>query len=359
MACRSMKLRIALYTPSRRAGDVGAAVARRDHVDVGLRHHLALGRPGDRPQRAFAFGEAVRLRLRGDVALAEEGLGHRLQAGHCGGEIAFDAFGEVPFALLDLAVLLHPEREAHPGQQHRLGAQQRRDVGDDDLGRIEILGIGPEADARAGLARRCGADFLQRLFHLAVVGEHQPVARAVAPDLDFEPGRERVGDADAHAVQAAGNAIGGVRIGLPELAARMQRGEYHLHRRDFLFRMDVDRDAAAVVGDFGRTVFVQHHGDVLGEAGQALVRGIVDHLHQRVIRVGGVGVHPRPVQDRRQILQDLDVFGVVSPRFCCHKALGYYLWVSVLTGNHTPVGPRLYIRGRQTWWKQVKSRIQR
>ena len=225
----------------------------------------------------------------------------------------------MPFALLDFAVLFHPEREAHARQQHRLRAQQRRDVGDDDPGRIEIFRIGPEADARAGFARRGRADFLQRLFHLAVVAEHQPVGCAVAPDFDFEPGRERVGDADADAVQAAGDAIGGVLVGLPELAARMQGGEDHLHCRNFLFRMDIDRDAAAVVRDFGRAVLKQHHGDVFREAREAFIRGIVDRLDQRMVGVGQVVLHPRPVQDRRQILQDLDVLGVVSPRFCCHK----------------------------------------
>ena len=65
-------------------GDVGAAVARRDHVDVGLGDQVALGRPGDRPHRALALGEAVGLGLRGDVALAEEGARHRLEAGDGG-----------------------------------------------------------------------------------------------------------------------------------------------------------------------------------------------------------------------------------------------------------------------------------
>ena len=300
------------------ARHVGPPEAGRDHVDVGLGDDVALRCPGDRPHRTFALGEAVGFRLRVDVALAEERLRDWIEATDGSGEVALDPFWEVPSLGLDLALLLDPERELDPGQQHRFGAQQRRDVRDYDLRRVEVLWIGPEPHARPALARPCGANLLQRLLDLAVVGEHQPVARAVAGDLDLDALRQRVGHAHPDPVQPARDPVRGVLVGLPELAARVKCGEDHLHRRDLLLRVDVDRDSAAVVDHLGRAVLVQGHRDLLREPGEALVSRVVDDLDQRVIRIDRVGVHPRPVEDRRQILEDLDVFGAIGPRFRCH-----------------------------------------
>ena len=145
-------------------------------------------------------------------------------------------------------------------------------------------------------------ELLERLLHLAVVREHDPVLGAVALDLDLEPLGQSVAHAYADPVQAAGDTVGRVLVGLAELAARVQGGKDHLDRRNLLLGMDVDRNAAAVVDDLGRSVLEQCHRDVAGEAGQALVGRVVDDLDQGVIGVDRVGVHPRPVQNGRQIL---------------------------------------------------------
>ena len=72
------------------------------------------------------------------------------------------------------------------------------------------------------------------------------VELAVARDLDLEPLRQRVHHRDADAVQAAG---GLVDLGI-ELSARMQRRHDDFERRLVAeFRMRIDRNAAAVVGD--------------------------------------------------------------------------------------------------------------
>ena len=300
---------------------VGATGARRDHVDVALGDQFALGRPRQRPQRTLALGEAVGLGLRGHIALAEERAGHGIGPGDGAGEIAADAFGEMPRGGLDPPRLLDAERELDARQQHRLGAHQRGDVGGDDARRIEIACIGPEADAGAGIARGDLAHAGQRFVHRAVGTEHHAPGGAVALDADFEAGRERIAHAHAHAMQAAGDAIDRLLVGLAELATRVQRGEDDLHRRHLLLGVDVDRNAAAVVAHFGRAVFPQRDGDMARKPGQPFVGRVVDDLDQRMVRVDRIGVHAGPVQDGREILENLDVFSGVGAVFPGHRLL--------------------------------------
>src|SRR5262249_10948921 len=152
-------------------------------------------------------GEAVAFRLRGNVALAEKRACHRLLPGDRGAEVALDPLGEVPGLALDLALLLHAQCELDAWQQHGLGAHQGRDVGGDDLRRIEVFRVRPEANARAALLRADTAQLFQRLLDLAVVGENDPVLRAVALDVDLEALGQRIAHADADAMQAAGDAV--------------------------------------------------------------------------------------------------------------------------------------------------------
>ena len=86
---------------------------------------------------------------------------------------------------------------------------------------------------------------------------------------------------------------------------------------DFLqLRLHVDRDAAAVVDDGDRAVGVDGDLDAVAVAGQRLVDGVVDDLVDQVVQAVDVGVadvHARPLADRLQALEDLDVgAGVVG-----------------------------------------------
>jgi hypothetical protein len=109
----------------------------------------------------------------------------------------------MPGLRLDLAVLLDAERELDAGQQHRLRAQQRREIGRDDLRRIEILRIGPELHARAGVARADVPDLLQRLQHLAVIAEHDLQAAPSRFHVDLEALGQALWARTPHAVQTA------------------------------------------------------------------------------------------------------------------------------------------------------------
>jgi mRNA-degrading endonuclease toxin of MazEF toxin-antitoxin module len=95
----------------------------------------------------------------------------------------------------------------------------------------------------------------QRLDHVAA-GEHSVATWPSRHTVTSQPLRQRVGDADAHAVQAAAEAVGTAGA-LVELAAGVQPGEDDLDHRHLFFGVQAERDAAAVVVDADRAVGVQ------------------------------------------------------------------------------------------------------
>jgi hypothetical protein len=136
---------------------------------------------------------------------------------------------------------------------------------------------------------------------------------ATAAHEDVEPGRERVDDRRADAVQAAG----GLVAVTTELATRVQLGQHQLDACQAALDVDVDRDATAVVVHLGRAVLVEHDLDALAVAGQRLVDGVVDDLVDQVGEALGVGradVHARPLADRFEALQDREVLRGVTAR---------------------------------------------
>ena len=72
------------------------------------------------------------------------------------------------------------------------------------------------------------------------------------------------------------------------------------------FRVDADRDAAAVVLDGDGAVGVERDVDVLAVTAERLVRGVVDDFLDDVQRVFGAGVHARPLLHGFESLQDTD-----------------------------------------------------
>jgi hypothetical protein len=112
----------------------------------------------------------------------------------------------------------------------------------------------------------------------------------VLVDFDLDPHGQRVDDGDADAVQATRD---GVCLAV-ELATGMQHGQRHLYARHLRLRVDVDRDAAAVVDDLDTTVGQQRHNDLVAEAGEGLVHRVVDNLLDEVVQAalaGGADIH--------------------------------------------------------------------
>src|SRR5574343_1612516 len=179
-----------------------------------------------------------------------------------------------------------------------------------DLGRVEILYVGRDAHGGAGRARANFADLSQR-FDDEAVGENNFVDAAAALDLDFEARGQRIGHRDAYAMQAAREAVGVARILLVELAAGVQLAEDQFDRRLAFFRVDFDRDAAAVVGHLDHPIGPDGDRYFLGKTGQRFVGRVVDDFLHDVGRAGRPGVHARAFLDRFEVLEDADRGGGV------------------------------------------------
>ena len=160
------------------------------------------------------------------------------------------------------------------------------------------------------LVRLVAAGDLQRRVGNAV-GEAHLVDLALAADLQLQPGRQRIDDRDADAVQAAGNLVGV----LVELSAGMQLRHDDFGRRNAFAGVDIGRNAAAIVGDGAGAVGVERHRHEVGMAGQRLVDGVVDDLVDHVMQaravVGIADIHAGPLADGVQALQNLDGIGAV------------------------------------------------
>ena len=154
---------------------------------------------------------------------------------------------------------------------------------------------------------RAGAELLQRADRLALLEAHLPL-RAVALDGGDQLLRQRVDDAGADAVEAAGGLVAAVL----ELAAGVQHREDHLEGALLRARMLVDRDAAAVVFDRDRrSVVVQRDADVRGVAVHRLVDGVVENFPDEVVQPGradAADIHAGTLADRLQTFENGDVF---------------------------------------------------
>src|SRR2546423_1616882 len=188
---------------------------------------------------------------------------------------------------------------------------------EDELDRLEDLRVRPERQAGPGLPGDLA------LLQLAGLG----VAVLLAPDvpilvdLDVDPGGQRVDHGDADPVQAAGDRV---RLAV-ELATGVQHGQRPLDRGPLLHRVDVDRDAAAVVDHPDAAVGEQGDLDRVAVAGERLVDRVVNHLPDQVVQpplAGRADVHAGALADRFQPFEDGDGRRVVLARLLlrrCHS----------------------------------------
>jgi hypothetical protein len=110
-------------------------------------------------------------------------------------------------------------------------------------------------------------------------------------------------------VQATGDLVAVV----VEFAARVQDRQHDLGRR-LPARVPIDRDAATVVDDGDRPVDVDGDVDLIAEAREGLVNGVVDDLVHEVMKPGRAGrpdVHRGALPDGFETFEDLDLVGGV------------------------------------------------
>jgi len=152
----------------------------------------------------------------------------------------------------------------------------------------------------------------------------------VAPDTKPQPIGQGVDDGHADAMQAARHLV----AVLVELAAGVKLRHHDLGGRalQLVVVLQIDRDAPAVVDDGHRIVRVDDDLDVVAEAGERLVDGVVEHLEHHVVEPGAVrrvtDVHSGALADGVEPLQHLDaarivVFAVVRGLWCCLSHRGF------------------------------------
>ena len=115
-------------------------------------------------------------------------------------------------------------------------------------------------------------------------------------------------------MQTAGNLV----VRAVELAAGVQNRKNDLDRRLALGRMHIDGDAAAVVADGERTVFVDDDVDHRTVPCQSLVDGVVHHLVDQMVVspfAGVADIHRRALAHGLHSFENLNVFGVVIALF--------------------------------------------
>ena len=227
--------------------------------------------------------------------------------GEAAGELEHRLFGDFGGRERGVAV----PADLDPGEEIGLGARQRVEarrvecrVGAEDFG------VGGEGDGGAAAVGR-GAGILE-LRGRQAAREGLAVELPVARDLDDGVARQRVDDADADAVQAAGGRVSRAF----ELSARMEHGHDDLERRlAGIFGVRVDGDAAAVVGDGQAVAGLEADLDARRMAGDRLVHGIVDDFGGEVVkrpRVGAADIHAGAAADRLEPFEHLDRRGVVA-----------------------------------------------
>ena len=167
----------------------------------------------------------------------------------------------------------------------------------------EDFRVGPEGDHGARMVGVANA--VQLLDRFAALKRNFMLA-TIAAHNNLETRGKRIHARNANAVQAAGNLIALAA----EFTASMKDGENDLDRRNFLFRMFVDRNSAAVVDDRDGIVLMNRDIDFGAIAGKGLVDGVVHNLIHKVVqttRTRRTDIHAGAHTHGFKALEDLNV----------------------------------------------------
>ena len=224
-------------------------------------------------------------------------------------ELAQPALGEERLiALITQALVLERDRDALVQERQFPQTRRQRIVVEPRLGEDRAIGLEP--DLGPGVFRLPLAEDLELARDVAAAEGHV-VLLPVAPYPHLEILGQRVDHGDADAVQPARHLV----AVLVELAAGVQHGQRQLDTGNLFRRMDVDRNPAPVVVNGDRVVSVDDDVDPRRVARHRLVDRVVHDFVDEVVqpaRRGRSDVHPRPLANRFEPLQNLDVLGAVG-----------------------------------------------
>ena len=249
-----------------------------------------------------------------DFALAADGDGLRVEELLVLAELAdefLDAEFVEPAFGFDLFAALVGEGNFEAGVEEGEFAEAGGELGEFKLGGDrEDRRVGEEGDEGAGLLFVFDlADDIELLRGHAALEGHV-VDLAVALDLDLEPIAERIDALRAYAVEAARVFVGA----LAEFAAGVEVREDEFERGNFEFRVDIDRDAAAVVADRAGAVDMDGHIDFRAVAGEVFVDRVVEDLEDAVVEAAFVcwpDIHAGALADAGEAFKFVDFRGVV------------------------------------------------
>ena len=212
-------------------------------------------------------------------------------------------------ALIAHGVRLLPALPAVKGGDFQAGVQKRLLL---HPGVNGVVAVGSDVEhVRIGLEGDHGAGFVGGAHHphgLGDVpsGEAHLVDFALLVNLNLQPLAEGVDHAGAHAVEAAGDLVAPAA----ELSAGVEDSKDHLQGGQAGLGLDVHGDAPAIIGDGDGVPLVDGDSDLIAEAGQGLVDGVIHNFIDQVVQTGFAGranVHAGPFAHGLQPLQDLDL----------------------------------------------------
>ena len=205
-------------------------------------------------------------------------------------------------------------------------------------------------DRRVGFERDYGAvHFRSGLFfrlsdRLAAIFVFLHEFPAVAMDFRTHMHGKCVHDGNTDAVKTARDFVSFAA----EFSSGMEDGHDGLKCRDFGFRMNVGRNAAAVVSDTNAVARKERDFNVVGETAHSLVARVVENLPDEMVKACWASrsdVHSRPAAHRFKPFQHSNVSGSIGAFFCLRfrhmSTLVFYQILRHFARKLSPF-PRLY-----------------
>src|SRR5690606_25797808 len=155
------------------------------------------------------------------------------------------------------------------------------------------------------------ADFFQGGLGYTVLVNLLP-HMAFAADRQFQAGRKGVHYRHPYTVQSAGYLVGIVI----EFSAGVQHRHDDFRSGPAFFRMNVDRNATAIVGNPDRFISVNDDPNFGTVAGQRFIDGVVDHLEHHMVQtcaiVGIADIHAGALAYGVQAFEYFDAGRVIA-----------------------------------------------